>query len=132
MATKSADFVHWGSPDDFDVQNQNITSWLTAFVDILQAAPRRRNNQIVYPVRLIVHCYSRSTERAYDALEIASDMFTLLEHSCFPVTKSDDSTAIGEVQLYEGRLTNETPKFGETDKDIQLSMIVIDGNAIEF
>ncbi len=131
MVDKPSDIVHWGSPDDFDVQNQDITSWMTAYVDTLQPRSRRKQDRKIIPFRLIVHCYSRSTEYTYEAQEIASDMLDILEHSCIDITKPDDSVVIGKAILYEGRVTNETGKFGEQDKDIQLGMVVIDGHATE-
>ena len=103
---------------------------MTAVVNIDEPPATRSGGKEVYPFRLIIQCYSRSTGNTYDALKVASEMYDTLKNSRFPVYDSDGN-AIGVVQIREGRLSNESGKFGETDKDVQMRMIVFEGRVDE-
>lgn len=126
----TTDEAYWGSPDDFDIHNQSIVNWAEGYCDILPPPAQRRGDLKQYPLRIVVHVWSRSTTNTLEAKRLASAIHDNLRHACFSVSTYNEDTVqtdgIGNVRLYEPQLSEE-----QADKGIQHIMLTVDGHATE-
>lgn len=115
----------FGSPDDFDVQNDEITDWIEAHVDVFDPPAQRKVSPTMFTIRVVVKCFSRSQSNFQSSKATASALFGALKFNEIHVTDEDDNE-IGHVGLGVPRIEDTREKI---QNGYQLSILTVEGIA---
>lgn len=132
----------YGGIDQFDPEDDDLTSWTHFNIDKIMERPRRKTDKRIVDIRIVVQIWARDTEDpatgkkdTYRAVRLASQIEELLRHKEIPVksyvSNDDPGTTVGNVRLFEPKTTDETDREDDENSGYSMMMTIIDGFAQE-